>query len=343
MVEGITGQMYAVKVKTKDGEGARRALAKLGVLDHRWKIGHQKGGLLIPVTRKSIKGFIIVNVKLDKQEKKPLGDLSSALKGLLTKEELGKISRSFDIIGSVAVLEIDELPEEKEKLVADTMLGVFPSVKTVCKKTGAIEDEYRVRPVKVLAGNGTVTIYTEHGCRMRLDVGKVYFSPRLSTERLRVARQVAAGERVLVMFAGVGPYALLIAREQPGARVWAVEKNPPAVEYMKENIGLNKLEGRVEAFLGDVREVVPKLGMKFDRVVMPLPKDAGDFLDVAFAAMEKNGIVHFYGFGKGEEEAEKTIEEAAKRENVKLKILSCRKCGEIGPKTYRLVVDAQVV
>lgn len=336
--------MYAVRAKAADGETVRRALAKLGVLDHSCKISRREktGFLLIPVTKKSIPGFTVVDTKLEKQEKKPLGDLSSALKGLLTKEELGKISRSFDIIGSVAVLEI-ELPEEKEKLVADTMLGVFPSVKTVCKKTGAIEDEYRVRPVKVLAGDGTETIYVEHGCRMKLDVGRVYFSPRLSTERLRVARQVKAGERVLVMFAGVGPYALLIAREQPGAHVWAVEKNPPAVEYMRENIGLNKLDGRVEAFLGDVREVVPRLGMKFDRIVMPLPKDAGDFLDVAFAALEKNGIVHFYGFGKGEEEAEKTIEEAAKRENVKLKILSCRKCGEIGPKTYRLVVDAQVV
>lgn len=337
--------MYAVKAKAGEGETVRKALAKLGVLDHSCKISREKTGfLLIPVTKKSIPGFTVVaDTKLEKQEKKPLGDLSSALKGLLTEEELGKISRSFDIIGSVAVLEIDELPEEKEKLVADTMLGIFPSVKTVCKKTGAIEDEYRVRPVKVLAGDGTETIYIEHGCRMKLDVGKVYFSPRLSTERLRVARQVKAGERVLVMFAGVGPYALLIAREQPGARVWAVEKNPPAVEYMKENISLNKLEGRVEAFLGDVRAVVPTLGMKFDRVVMPLPKDAGDFLDVAFAAMKKNGIVHFYGFGKSEEEAEKTIEGAAKREKVKLKILSSRKCGEIGPKTYRLVVDAQII
>ncbi len=342
MVEGDCAlEMYAVKVKAGDGEAARRALARLGVLDREWKIGHQNGLLLIPVTKKPIEGFAVINVKLEKQEKHPLWDLPSALGGLLTKEELSRVKRSFDIIGSVAVLEIG-LPEEKEKLVAETMLKAFPSVKTVCKKAGAIEDEFRVRPIKVLAGDGTETIYVEHGCRMKLDVGRVYFSPRLSTERLRVAKQVAPGERVLVMFAGVGPYALLIAKLQPDARVWAVEKNPAGVKYLKENIALNKLEGRVEAFLGDVRKVVPKLGMKFDRIVMPLPKGAGDFLDVAFAALKNGGIVHFYGFGKNKTEAVKTLEDATKREGVKLTVLSSKTCGEIGPKTYRLVVDAQI-
>lgn len=334
--------MHAVKVKANEGEAARRALARLGVLDHGWKIGHRKGFLLIPVTKKAVSGFAVVDVKLEKQEKKPLGNLASALGGLLTKNELGGVSRSFDVIGSVAVLEI-ELPAEKEKMVAETMLRAFPSLKTVCRKAGTIEDEFRVRPVKVLAGNGTETVYTEHGCRMRLDVGKVYFSPRLSTERLRVAKQVMPGESVLVMFAGVGPYALLISKMQPDARVWAVEKNPAGVEYLKENIALNKLEGRVEAFLGDVREAVPKLGMKFDRIVMPLPKGAGDFLDVAFAAMKRGGVIHFYGFGKTRADAVKTLEDAARREGVKLKVLSSKTCGEIGPKTYRLVVDVQVV
>lgn len=333
--------MHAVRVKSEDGEAARRALAKLGVLDRGWKIGHRKGFILIPVTKKSIEGFEVVEARLEKQEKKPLGDFPSALKGLLGGEELGRVKRSFDVIGSVAVLEI-ELPREKEKLVAEAMLAAFPSLKTVCKKAGTIEDEFRVRPVKVLAGDGTETLYMEHGCRMRLDVGKVYFSPRLSTERLRVAKQVAPGERVLVMFAGVGPYALLIAKSQPEARVWAVEKNPEGVKYLKENIVLNGLEGRVEAILGDVREVVPGLGMKFDRIVMPLPKGAGDFLDVAFAALKNGGIVHFYGFGKTREGAVKTLEDAARRDGMKAKVLSSKTCGEIGPKTYRLVVDAQI-
>lgn len=334
--------MYAVKVRAQEGEATRRALARLGVIDHGRKIGRENGFLLIPVTKKSIPGFTAVKAKLEKQDKKPVWSLASFLKGILTKEELGHVRKSFDVIGSVAVLEI-ELPAEKEKLVAKEMMKAFPAIRTVCKKAGAIEDEYRVRPIKVLAGDGTETTYAEHGCRMRLDVARVYFTPRLSTERLRVAKQVKPGEKVLVMFAGVGPYALLIARQQADARVWAVEKNPAGVKYLKENIGLNKLEERVVAFLGDVRSVVPKLGMRFDRIAMPLPKGAGDFLDVAFSALEKKGIVHFYGFGKNREEAVKTLEDAAKRYGVKAKVLSSKKCGEIGPKTYRLVVDAQII
>lgn len=342
MVEEFSRAMYAVKVRAWDGEATRRTLARLGLLDHGRKIGKIEDFLLIPVTKKSITGFMVVTAKLEKLEKKTLENISSALEGTLTKEELGRVSRSFDVIGSVAVLEIG-LPAEKEKLVAEAMLKAFPAIKSVCKKAGAIEDEYRVRPIKVLAGNGTETIYTEHGCRMKLDVARVYFTPRLSTERLRVAKQVRPGEKILVMFAGVGPYALLIARQQPSARVWAVEKNPAGVKYLKENIGLNKLEGRVEAFLGDVREVVPKLGMMFDRIVMPLPKGAGDFLDVAFATLKRGGIIHLYGFGKSPGDAVKTLEDAARLNGMKAKVLASKTCGEIGPKVYRLVVDAQVI
>src|SRR5262249_55187053 len=152
---------------------------------------------------------------------------------------------------------------------------VHKNLRTVLKKLGPMEGEYRVRRVKPIAGEErTETIYKENGVLMKLDVSKVYFSVRLSSERKRIAELVMPNERVRVLFAGVGPFALAIAKRRPEAEVVAVEINPEAVRYMRENIALNKIRN-MEALESDARSLdLRALGRKFDRVVMPLPKSA---------------------------------------------------------------------
>jgi tRNA (guanine37-N1)-methyltransferase len=181
---------------------------------------------------------------------------------------------------------------------------------------------------------------------MHLDLAKVYFSPRLSHERGRIAAHVRSGEKVLVMFAGVGPFALVIAKKQKDAKVVGIELNPEAVRYFSENIMLNGMEGRVDAVLGDVRKVVPgKFAGFADRVLMPLPKNAEDFLDVALLAAKKGGIVHFYTFVNrkdGKEAAEKKVFEAAKKAGRKIEILESREVRPFSPSTVQIVVDFKI-
>jgi tRNA (guanine37-N1)-methyltransferase len=133
-----------------------------------------------------------------------------------------------------------------------------------------------------------------------VDLARAYFSPRLSFEHHRVASQVREGETVLDMFAGVGPFAVQIAKTHKNVRVYSVDVNPYAIEYLKKNIRLNRVNGKVIPILGNSEEVIErKLLGKADRVIMNLPEQAAQFICAACHALKpKGGIIHFYGFLK---------------------------------------------
>jgi tRNA (guanine37-N1)-methyltransferase len=195
--------------------------------------------------------------------------------------------------------------------------------------------------VEVLAGEKrTDTVHKEADRAYKVDVTKAYFSPRLGTERMRVAKQVKEGERVLVMFAGIGPYPILISKKAKPKEVYAIELNPAAVGYMKENIKLNKVD--VKAILGDVKAETPKLG-KFDRIVMPLPKDAGNFLDVALPALKKGGTIHYYTFTRTTKEAAEEVRKICKSLGYEAEILASVECGTYSPCLSRICVDFRVM
>ncbi|MEM7816081.1 MAG: class I SAM-dependent methyltransferase family protein, partial [Candidatus Aenigmatarchaeota archaeon] len=197
--------------------------------------------------------------------------LKDELIGKIPKNRLSFLRTGFDIIGDVAVIEIPDELERQKMAIAKAVLMANRNVRTVCRKLGEREGRYRLREMEILLGKSTETVHREYGCAFKLDVRKVYFSPREGTERQRVAEQVKPKETVMVMFEGVGPYAIQIAKKQPKVKkVIAIEINPKAVEYMRENITLNKVSDRVEPVLGDVSRAAKRFYGTCDRVVMPL-------------------------------------------------------------------------
>lgn len=340
----MSGFMHFLKVPRKEAERTRRQLVQDSLISNEYDIISEGAFILIPVTiKKEWKGFEIIEKKSEKRPQN-ITKLKDALAPLLTKAELEALTTSFDIIGDIAIIEVPKELEskEKEKQIGEALLRAHKNIKTVLKKLGPMEGEYRVRKVGFIAGeHKTETIYRESGVRMKLDVGKVYFSVRLSHERKRISGLVKDGERVLVLFAGVGPFALVIAKNKPTARVVAVELNPEAVRYMRENITLNKLKN-TEAVEGDARDF---RGTGFDRVLMPLPKSGGDFLDVAFRAVKKGGVVHFYTFADSRapfEEAVKKVKRAADAAGVSAEVVQQRVVRPFSPKTVQAVLDLQV-
>lgn len=262
------------------------------------------------------------------------------------------MSRSFDVIGSkeraVAIVEIADEEKGREKEIVGEIMKKQKSVKSVLKKESMREGEYRTRKYKLIAGDkNTEVLHKEHGYALKLDPQKAYFSVRESTERQRIAKQVKAGELVMVMFAGVGPYAIAIAKSQPGVeKIIAVEINPDAVEYMKHNIRINKLSHKVAAVLGDVRTACKKWYEKCDRVVMPLPLGAEDFLDIAARCAKPDGTIHFYSWGgKGSlyNAAEKAIDESLKNLNREYKITGRRIVLPYAPGRYKVCVEFKVL
>jgi tRNA (guanine37-N1)-methyltransferase len=268
--------------------------------------------------------------------------LKDILESELSAEEMKKLNKAFDVIGDVAIVEIPPELRKKEKLIASAVKKTNPHIKTVLKKLGERKGKFRLRGFKILAGKETETMHKEYGCFFRLDVTKAYFSPRESTERQRIAAKVKPGETVLVMFAGIGPYAIQIAKKQPLSKTYAIEINPEAVEYMKENVRINKVGDRVVPILGDVKEKSENFYGKCDRIVMPLPKGAHRYLKNAIMCTKPGGIVHFYYWSREEDlftQALDLVQKAAKKTSRSISVLDKRKTLPYGPGIWKICID----
>ncbi len=268
--------------------------------------------------------------------------IKEALKGKLTEKQISLVPKSFDVVGDILIF--SDFPEElkkKEKIIGETILQLMKNIKVVCKKTKIHSGVFRTKKVKIMAGERRkTTTHKENNVRVNLNVETCYFSPRLSNERLRIVNLVKKGESVLVMFSGVGIYPSVISKNTLAKEIFGVEINPFAHKFAEENLKLNKI-GNVKLFLGDVKKIVPKLKKKFDRIVMPLPKSAEEFLDVALKSAKKGTIVHFYDF-LFEEDFNKAVDKI-KTYCKKCKILDVVKCGQYSPRKYRICVDFKVM
>nr|MDO8099254.1 class I SAM-dependent methyltransferase family protein [Candidatus Njordarchaeota archaeon] len=247
------------------GEKVRQFLRQLTLLDTRWKITSERGFIRIPLTREldpeeweHLREVApgaeraMVEAKLSEMVMHPRSVLD-VLRDHVDSNLLPQIKRSFDVIGDIAVIEVSQGLGSLKGLIAEAIVEVHKRVKTVLCKSGAVGGEFRVRSFEhVLGERKTQTTHREHGCRYVLDVTKAYFSPRLATEHLRVALQVAGDEVVVDMFAGIGPFSILIAKKR-GAQVYSIDVNPDAIEYLKENCKLNGVERLVHPILGDAR------------------------------------------------------------------------------------------
>ena len=273
-------------------------------------------------------------------------NLKFYLKNKLSEKQLQLVPTSFDVVGDILIF--SDFPKElskKEKLIGETILQTYHHIKTVLKKTKKYSGKYRTPKLKVIAGEKKKeTMHKENNIFIKLDVEKVYFSARMSSERKRVAGLVRKNESVLVMFSGSGAYCLVIAKNTDCKEVYGIEINPMAHKYALENCKKNKLEGKVKLFLGDVRKVMPKLGKKFERIMMPLPKGGENFLDLALEYIKKSGTIHFYDFlHEGEfYKAEGKIKNAYNKSKKKYKIINVVKCGQYSPRFYRVCVDFRV-
>lgn len=272
--------------------------------------------------------------------------IKDKLKSKLSKKDLEKVPSSFEVIGDIAILEIRDL-KGKDKLIADAILKNLKNIKVVAKKTAIRKGKYRNWKLKIIGGEKRKeTLHKESGVLLKLDVEKVFFSSRESTERLRLAVQVKPKEDVLVMFSGICPLPLVIAKKQIGVnKLCAIEFNPIAHKYALENIKLNKLSGKITAYKGDVKKVLPNLG-RFDRIAMPLPKDGYKFLNLAFKHIKKNGTIHLYYIAKEERMFENTfslISNIAKSSNKKIYILRRKKVLPYSSHVWKIVFDIKVL
>ncbi|MEM2884489.1 MAG: class I SAM-dependent methyltransferase family protein [Thermoproteota archaeon] len=279
------------------------------------------------------------------QEARPRS-LHDILLDKLPPHLLASVPRAYDVIGDIVVLELPDELKGCGALVGEAALEVNKRARLVLNKTSDISGKFRVGGYEVIAGKGpTETLHREHGCVYKLDPTKVFFTPRLSAERARVASQVKRGEVVADLFAGVGPFSILIAKKVPDAKVFSVDANPFAIAYLEENVRLNRVEGRVTAILGDAGEVAGNmLRGKCSRVVMNLPAGSELFLEAASSALlQRGGVVHMHVFVEGRESVEGKVSALVERFKElgwgKAEASGFRIVREVGKRSYHVAAD----
>ncbi|MFH1585804.1 MAG: methyltransferase domain-containing protein, partial [archaeon] len=249
--------------------------------------------------------------------------------------------------GNIAIVNFPKGYKAKDKKkFADKIIKDNKAIKTVLEKKGKIKGRLRKLTTRYIVGEKTKEVlYRENGCVFRFNIDSTYFSPRLSNERKEIASKIKKGNDVLVMFAGVAPFSIVIAKHS-GARVVSNEINREANKYAKLNIELNNLKNRVELVPGDIKKVIKKFGRgKFDVIVMPRPQLKDTFLKEAFKLSKKGTKIFYYDFAKvGDEKliVEK-IKKEAKQSRKQIRVLKVKKAGEIAPYKIRVRVDLIII
>ena len=279
------------------------------------------------------------------------GRLKKKLAATLPALQLQKVYSAFDLVGDIAIVKIAPDNQQAAEAIAHQIMLTHKGVKTVLSPTSAVGGEHRVRTLQVLAGeNRTVAKHREAGCVFSVDVEKCYFSPRLSGERLRIARLVVPSEIVVNMFAGVGCFSVIITKRVPSAKVYSIDINPDAYAYMVKNVELNNVAGGVTTFLGDAKAVIETqfVGVA-DRVLMPLPEKALENLPAALVALKKGGgWIHYHDFvhadpsEKPQELTKRKVAVTLDGLGVKYHFAFSRVVRSTGPHWYQTVLDINV-
>ncbi len=197
---------------------------------------------------------------------------------------------SFDLIGQIAII------HERRGLDRETIVAFIkrskPNIKTIYLDRG-IHGEMRLRDLEILHGEDcSLTIYKENNITMKVDVKKAYFSPRLSTERMLLAKSVKDGERIFDMFCGIGPITLNIGKTKK-CEIFACDINADAIDLMSENLKANKLLSSVHATVNDsYREL--EILYNLDRIIMNNPVSRYRNIEIVVSKLKIGGKLNIY-------------------------------------------------
>jgi len=348
-----------LQVSKKYGERAIVIVRRIGLLNRELKVEHKQDYLYIPLIREpqktdlkeleaNLPKFKVLQREfLEGVERQP--QLVDLLGDKLPPPLLASLPHAIDFVGDIAVVEIPPELEEYKTIVGKAILATHKRSSTVLAKSSAVGGEYRVRDFETIAGvKKTRTVHREHGCVFHVDLAKAYFSPRLSYEHNRVASLVEEDETVLDMFAGVGPFSILIAKKHEKVHVYAVDKNPEAIQLLKKNIVVNRVGAKITPIRGEAKQIIAeRLSGSTDRVIMNLPEKAMEYVYTACESLTtEGGIIHYYEFTSAPEPlktAEIRLVEAVKQTNRELKeIFLSRIVRGTAPFTWQVVVDARI-
>jgi tRNA (guanine37-N1)-methyltransferase len=337
--------MLSVRVKKQNAERLRRLLSERGTLSKEYKIFRGNSYIYFPLTSaldgKDAPALKKLGAETTSRrfEPQPHGKSYSELLRKVWDAD-PRAAKGYDILGDIAIIDVSL---SQAKKVAAAVLGTNASVRTVLRKGGAVKGRFRTRKFYFVAGRRNyVATYRENGCEFRFDVRKSFFSTRLAYERKRLTGLIKDGENVVVMFSGVGPFAIEIAKAHRDCRVVAIELNKEAHNAAIGNRKLNKVDN-VDLVQGDVKKLAPKYKGFADRIIMPLPKGASKFLGEALLVAKGRCVIHYYAFCRADRENETVegIKKFVESRGRRFRLLKKRTVRPYSAREVEIVVDFQ--
>ena len=319
-------------IQKEKAEIIRKTLKKIDKLHEELKVRREGSHVYFPLKAPvHINGCISDEADFERVKRKSYDDV-------LRDHGIHIDMRSIDFIGHVAIIRLKEDVFIEE--LADAILKTNKRIKTVCIDRG-VRDDHRVRDLEIVRGERTLeTVHVEYGVRMKMDISKVYFSPRLARERVRVAEQIEDNDIVIDMFAGVAPFDLIISKFSHPKRLYAIDANPYAVKYAEENIRLNSVVHLIEVIEGNAKKVIPCLP-DAQHIIMNLPHNSFKFLS---CALKKGTCIHYYEILKKEKIKEriKEIKALGGKEGYYIDVANVRTVGSYSPSKVRTGIDLHI-
>lgn len=94
------------------------------------------------------------------------------------------------------------------------MIDKNPGITSAVNKINNIDNTYQNFQMEVLSGEeNMITKVRENNYSYEFDFSKVYWNPHLSTEHNRITELLIPGDILFDVFAGVGPFAIPVAKK----------------------------------------------------------------------------------------------------------------------------------
>jgi len=332
-----------IRVPFKDAEKIRKYLSEKKLMRTDLLLSKDKEYIYFPIKEvpKGLTPYKIIKKFFGKKEAKTTSYKETTSIPDKLKHEL---PTSYDIIGDIILAKLPKNLLKYQKEIGESLLKSNKNIKTVCL-TEPISGEFRIRNIKVIAGEErTTTTHTEYGLTFNVDVKNTYFSPRLATERKRVASLVKQGEIVVDMFAGVAPFSIMIAKYADPKIVYSIDKNLDAVKYAQENVRRNNVLDKIDVIHADAKEVPDifnKKDVRADRIIMNLPFSAHLFFVYSLEISKEYCIIHYYDILKEEkiEERIDALKKIAEKNKTILTNLDARKIKTYAPREFYIGID----
>lgn len=328
--------MKAVLVRERDSEIVRQKLLLENTLDKTRKLVKKNGFVEIPVSENFAGEGLVIE-----QDKPEFYIPKKTLSGSLDLPEYEKklLPAGWQVLGDIIIVSICRQLEQRKKEIGSALLSLYPGCSTVLLDRG-INGRMRQPEREIIAGEKTGCVHRENGCSFKLDAMRLMYSRGNLAERKQMSK-LGKGEVVVDMFAGIGYFSIPMAVHAKPDKIFAIEINPVAYDYLKENIRLNKVEDIVEPVAGDCAHVATT--GTANRVIMGY-LNAHEYLGHGIRALLPGGIIHYHEAVPEavERRPVKRVIEAALSAGRKAEIIKMRRIKKYSPGVWHVVVDAMV-